>query len=93
MLNADFEKQFKKRRFKVVVPHTPYLPSDQIVKMPFQQIKDDGEFYRYIVLKSFPLDDFTYSYDEAVDVLEIFEIQKCPLHLLNLRIVKMLTFC
>ena len=72
MLNADFEKQFKQRQFKVVVPHTPYLPSDQVVKMPFQQIKDDGEFYKYIVLKSFPLDDVTYSYDEAIDVLEIF---------------------
>lgn len=72
MADCDFETKFKDRRFKVVVPHIPYLPSDQVVQASYQQIKDDGEFYKYIRLKSFPLDDASYSYAEAVDVLEIF---------------------
>ena len=59
-------------RFKVVVPHVPYLPSDQVVPVSYNRIKDDEAFYQYIKLKSFPLDDTTYSYEEAVDVLEIF---------------------
>jgi hypothetical protein len=72
MSNYDFESMFKARRFKVVVPHVPYLPSDQVIQVSYQQIKDDGEFYKYIRLKAFPLDDLSYSYAEAVDVLEIF---------------------
>jgi hypothetical protein len=72
MSSSDFELKFKDRQFKVVVPHVPYLPSDQQVKINYLQIKDDGEFYRYVKLKIFPLDDVTYTYAEAVDVLEIF---------------------
>ena len=68
----DFELKFKDRQFKVVVPYVPYLPSDQEIKINYLQVKDDGEFYKYIKLKIFPLDDITYTYQEAVDVLEIF---------------------
>jgi hypothetical protein len=64
--------QQSEERFKVVVPHVPYLPSDQVVPVSYNRIKDDEAFYQYIKLKSFPLDDATYSYEEAVDVLEIF---------------------
>lgn len=69
---SNFESKFKDKRFKVVVPHIPYLPSDQVVQASYQRIKDDEQFYKYIRLKSFPLDDVTYSYEEAIDVLEIF---------------------
>lgn len=55
-----------------MVPHVPYLPSDQIVPVSYNRIKDDEAFYQFIKLKTFPLDDATYSYEEAVDVLEIF---------------------
>jgi hypothetical protein len=72
MFDSDFETQFEKRRFKVIVPHIPYLPSDQDVQVSYQRVKDDGELYKYIKLKAFPLDDATYSYSESVDVLEIF---------------------
>lgn len=72
MSDVEFEEQFAYRRFKVVVPHVPYLPSDQIVQASYQRIKDDGELYKFIKLKVFPLDDVTYTYQEAVDVLEIF---------------------
>jgi hypothetical protein len=72
MEETELEKTFKDRRFKVLVPHVPYLPSDQEIKVNFKQVKDDEEFYKYIRLKIFPLDDVTYSFSEAVDVLEIF---------------------
>jgi hypothetical protein len=63
---------FPGRRFKVVVPHVPYLPSDQDVQVSYSRVRDDGEFYQFIKLKAFPLDEASYSYQEAVDVLEIF---------------------
>jgi hypothetical protein len=72
MHDTGFESRFKNRLFKVVVPHVPYLPSDQVTPASYQRIKDDDQFYKYIKLKIFPLDDLTYSYQEAVDVLEIF---------------------
>ena len=65
-------KTFVDRHFKVVVPYIPYLPSDQEVKINYSQIKDDRETYAFIKLKTFPLDDKTYTYGEAIDVLEIF---------------------
>lgn len=68
----DFIKNFKDRVFKVVVPHIPYLPSDQEVKVSYNKVKDDGEIYAFIRLKAFPLDEKSYSYKEAIDVLEIF---------------------
>ena len=68
----DFLKTFLDRHFKVVVPHIPYLPSDQEVKVNYRQVKDDREIYAFIKLKTFPLDDKTYTYKEAIDVLEIF---------------------
>lgn len=68
----DFLKNFKDRCFKVVVPHIPYLSSDQDVKVNYSQVKDDREIYAFIRLKTFPLDEQTYTYQEAIDVLEIF---------------------
>jgi hypothetical protein len=59
-------------RFKVVVPHIPYLPSDQDLPVSYQRVNDDKPVFQYIKLKSFPLDDASYSYEEAIDVLEIF---------------------
>ena len=69
--HVDFSL-FPSRRFKVVVPHVPYLPSDQDVPVSYSRVKDDGEFYQFIKLKVFPLDEASYSYQESVDVLEIF---------------------
>lgn len=72
MEETEIEKTFKDRRFKVVVPHIPYLPSDQEAKVNFKDVKDDEQFYRFIKLKAFPLDEVTYTFSEAIDVLEIF---------------------
>lgn len=69
--HLDFSKLTDKQ-FRVVVPHIPYLPSDQPVKVSYSRIKDNSNTYAYLLLKSFPLDDKTYSYEEAIDVLEIF---------------------
>jgi hypothetical protein len=69
--HLDFSK-LEDKQFKVVVPHVPYLPSDQPVKVSYSRIKDGAKVYDFLLLKSFPLDDKTYSYQEAIDVLEIF---------------------